>query len=98
MGQGSHGVFRLPQYIKRINSGGLITTPDIKAIEDRVAMALLDGDHGMVHLVITHATELAMSKAETTRIAGDGALHSNHARTAFLYAIMPVEKELQWER
>ena len=94
IGQEGHGVFRLPQYIKRINSGGLNTNPDIKTIEDRAAMALLDGDNGMGHLVMSRATELAMSKAATTGIAWVGARHSNHAGPASLYAMMPVEKDM----
>ena len=53
MGQDGHGIFRLPQYIKRIKSGGLNTSPNINIIEDRTAMALLDGDNGMVHLVMS---------------------------------------------
>jgi len=60
MGQDGHGVFRLPQYINRINQGGLNTNPDIQVIENRTAMALLDGDNGMGHLVMSHATELAI--------------------------------------
>ncbi len=94
MGQDGHGVFRLPQYIKRINSGGLNTMPNINTIEDRIAMAVLDGDNGMGHLVMSRATELAMEKASTSGIAWVGARHSNHAGPASLYAMMPLEKNM----
>lgn len=94
IGQDGHGVFRLPQYINRINNGGLNKNPDIKTIEDRTAMALLDGDNGMGHLVMSHATELAMEKAATSGIAWVGARYSNHAGPASLYAMMPVEKDM----
>lgn len=94
MGQDGHGVFRLPQYIKRIQSGGLNTNPDIKIIEERTAMALLDGDNGMGHLVMSRASELAMEKAATTGIAWVGARHSNHAGPASLYAMMPLKKDM----
>jgi len=94
MGQDGHGVFRLPQYINRIKNGGLNTNPDIKLIEDRTAMALIDGDNGMGHLVMSHATELAMQKATTTGVAWVGARHSNHAGPASLYAMMPAEKDM----
>lgn len=94
MGQDGHGVFRLPQYIERVKCGGLNTNPDIKILEDRAAMALLDGDNGMGHLVMSHATEHAMKKASTTGIAWVGARHSNHAGPASLYAMMPVKKDM----
>jgi len=94
MGQDGHGVFRLPQYINRVVKGGLNTKPNITTIEERSAMALLDGDNGMGHLVMSRATELAMEKAATTGIAWVGARHSNHAGPASLYAMMPVEKDM----
>lgn len=94
IGQDGHGVFRLPQYIKRINDGGLNTRPDIKTVEDRTAMAVLDGDNGMGHLVMSHATELAMEKAGKTGVAWVGARYSNHAGPASLYAMMPLEKDM----
>jgi len=94
IGQDGHGVFRLPQYINRINNGGLNKNPDIKTIEDRTAMALLDGDNGMGHLVMSHAAELAMEKAVKSGIAWVGARHSNHAGPASLYAMMPLEKDM----
>lgn len=94
MGQDGHGVFRLPQYINRINNDGLNRTPNIKPIEERTAMALLDGDNGMGHLVMSHATELAIEKASSTGIAWVGARLSNHAGPASLYAMMPLEKDM----
>ncbi len=94
MGQDGHGVFRLPQYIKRIRAGGLNVTPNIHAIEDRPAMALIDGDNGMGHLVMSHAAEVAMQKAAKTGIAWVGARHSNHAGPASLYAMMPLERDM----
>ena len=51
-GSDGHGVFRLPQYVKRIRSGGMNVRPDIRLAEDRGAMALVDGDNGMGHLVM----------------------------------------------
>jgi len=94
IGQDGHGVFRLPQYIKRIQSGGLNTTPDIKKIEERTATALIDGDNGMGHLVMNHAAEVAMEKAAQTGVAWVGARNSNHAGPASLYAMMPLKKDM----
>lgn len=94
IGQDGHGVFRLPQYIKRIKAGGMNTTPKIRTLEDRAATALIDGDDGLGHLVMHHATQLAMKKAETTGVAWVGARFSNHAGPASLYAMMPLERDM----
>mgnify|MGYP000430199741 CR=1 FL=1 len=94
MGQDGHGVFRLPMYIKRIRAGGMNMTPQFKRLTDRTATALIDGDNGMGHLVMSHATELAIEKARTTGVAWVGARHSNHAGPASLYAMMPAAENM----
>ena len=33
MGQDGHGVFRLPQYVRRIREGGLNVTPQLRTLE-----------------------------------------------------------------
>ncbi|WP_153768992.1 Ldh family oxidoreductase [Labrenzia sp. CE80] len=93
-GQDGHGVFRLPQYVNRILSGGMNVDPKFRVIEERTATALLDGDNGLGHLVMHHATQMAMNKAETTGISWVGARHSNHAGPASLYAMMPLKKDM----
>lgn len=94
MGQDGHGVFRLPMYIKRIKAGGLNVSPKFDRIKNRKASALIDGDNGLGHLVMHHATKLAMKKAKKTGIAWVGARHSNHAGPASLYATMPLKKDM----
>src|SRR5438128_12552543 len=54
-GADGHGVFRLPQYIRRIKAGGLNTRPEIKVIRQARAAALVDGDHGLGSLVVARA-------------------------------------------
>lgn len=94
MGQDGHGVFRLPMYIKRLRAGGLNPTPEFRCLEDRTATALIDGDNGLGHLVMHHATQLAIEKAKTTGVAWVGARHSNHAGPASLYAMMPLQHDM----
>ncbi len=94
MGQDGHGVFRLPMYVKRIRAGGMNMTPRFQRLSDRPATALIDGDDGMGHLIMHHATELAMQKARKTGVAWVGARHSNHAGPASLYAMMPARENM----
>ncbi|HVK90357.1 MAG TPA: Ldh family oxidoreductase [Mycoplana sp.] len=90
-GADAHGVFRLPQYVQRIQAGGINPTPDIRVERTALATALVDGDNGMGHLVMSRAAEAAIAIARETGVAWVGAHHSNHAGPAALYATMPVE-------
>jgi len=90
-GSDGHGVFRLPQYIRRIKGGAVNIKPDIRVTREAAGMALVDGDNGMGHLVMRFATSLAISKAKAAGVAWVGARMSNHAGPASLYASMPLE-------
>jgi len=94
IGADAHGVFRLPQYVKRIQAGGINTQPQISVAKERTAMALLDGDNALGHLVMSRAAEIAVEKAATTGVAWVGAHNSNHAGPASLYARMPLERDM----
>jgi L-2-hydroxycarboxylate dehydrogenase (NAD+) len=93
-GADGHGVFRLPQYVKRIQAGGINTRPSIHVIEEKAASALVDGDNAMGHLVMSRAAEIAIEKARTSGIAWVGARNSNHAGPAMLYARMPLAADM----
>jgi len=93
-GADGHGIFRLPQYVKRIQSGGINVRPNIRIIQDHPATALLDGDNAMGHLVMSRAAEIAIEKAKTAGVAWVGARNSNHAGPASLYARMPLAHDM----
>ena len=94
IGADAHGVFRLRQYVKRIEAGGINTHPAISVESERAAMAVLDGDNALGHLVMKRAAELAVKKAATSGVAWVGAHHSNHAGPASLYARMPLSQDM----
>ncbi|MEO7726146.1 MAG: Ldh family oxidoreductase [Burkholderiales bacterium] len=93
-GADGHGVFRLPQYIRRIKGGAVNIKPSIRVERDAPGMALVDGDNGMGHLVMRFATDKAIEKAKTAGTAWVGVKASNHAGPASLYASMPVEHDM----
>src|SRR5690348_17667183 len=67
-GADGHGVFRLPQYVRRIRAGGINVRQQITVLQERAAAALVDGDNGMGHLVMRYATRVAMDKAATAGV------------------------------
>jgi len=93
-GSDGHGVIRLPQYVKRIQAGGINKHPDIRIVQERAAMAVVDGDNGMGHLVVSRAVDIAIEKARTSGVAWVSTRYSNHAGPASLYARRPLEHDM----
>src|SRR5262252_7703873 len=85
-GADAHGIFRLAHYIRRLKAGGVNPTPNVKVEQTAPATALVDGDNGMGHLVMSRAAETAIALARDAGVAWVGATHSNHASTAGIYA------------
>ena len=59
-------------------------------VERSPATALVDGDNGMGHLVMTYAANLAVEIARATGLAWVGARRSNHAGAGATYAAIPL--------
>ncbi|HEY6821609.1 MAG TPA: Ldh family oxidoreductase [Burkholderiales bacterium] len=93
-GADGHGVFRLPQYIRRIEAGGINLRPEIKVLREKPGSALVDGDNGMGHLVMKFAAQTAIAKARASGAAWVGVRHGNHAGPASLYARMPASQDM----
>jgi LDH2 family malate/lactate/ureidoglycolate dehydrogenase len=93
-GSEGHGVFRLPQYVRRIKGGAVNTKPYIRVVREAPGMALVDGDNGMGHLVMRFAAGKAIAKAENAGVAWVGVKSSNHAGPASLYASMALEHDM----
>lgn len=90
-GADAHGLFRLPQYIRRTRAGGVNPKASVTVTRTAPSTALVEGDNGLGHLVMARATETAIELARETGIGWVGARRSNHAGTAGIYAAMPVE-------
>jgi LDH2 family malate/lactate/ureidoglycolate dehydrogenase len=93
-GSDGHGVIRLAPYARRIRAGGINLKPDIRIVKEKPAMALVDGDNGMGHLVMKKATGIAIDKARRCGIAWVGSRLSNHAGPASLYARMALDHDM----
>jgi LDH2 family malate/lactate/ureidoglycolate dehydrogenase len=93
-GSDGHGVSRLPQYARRIKAGGFNVKPDIRVVREQASTALVNGDNGMGHLVMSRAAGIAIEKARTTGIGWVNAQFSNHAGPASLYARMPLAHDM----
>ncbi len=93
-GGDAHGVFRLPQYVKQIQNGAVNPRPNIQIVTTKAGTALLDGDNGLGHLVMTRAAELAIEKARECGVGWVGTRRSNHAGPAQLYPRMAAARDM----
>jgi LDH2 family malate/lactate/ureidoglycolate dehydrogenase len=93
-GGDAHGVFRLPQYVKQIQSGAVNPRPDIQIVSSQAGTALVDGDNAIGHLVMKRATKLAIEKARECGVAWVGTRRSNHAGPAQLYPRMIAAQDM----
>jgi L-2-hydroxycarboxylate dehydrogenase (NAD+) len=93
-GSEGHGVSRLPQYARRIKAGGVNVRPNIRVVQEHLSTALIHGDNGMGHLVMSRAAEIAIEKASVTGIGWVNSQYSNHAGPASLYASMPLVQDM----
>src|SRR5439155_22539498 len=87
----AHGVFRLAGYVRALERGTINPNARVSVIERSAATALIDGDRGMGHVVMTHAANLAVELARAAGVGWVGARRSNHAGAGALYAAIPLQ-------
>ena len=62
-GSDAHGVFRLVGYVRALKRGAMNPRASIRVLGRGPATALIDGDQGMGHVVMTYAAKLAVELA-----------------------------------
>lgn len=90
-GFSSHGLLRLPYVVRGIRRGTIRLNVRPKVVQERVAIAILDGDYGLGHFVASEAMKLAIMKARQAGIGAVGVYRSNHFGIAGYYAEMAME-------
>ena len=93
-GVDTHGIFRLPHYCRRIRAGGINLRPHVRPVRENAVTALVDGDNGMGHVVMSATTKLAIQKASENGLAWVGVFSSNHAGAAAVYSTMPLAHDM----
>jgi ureidoglycolate dehydrogenase (NAD+) len=86
-GTDSHGVLRVPHYIRRLDSGSITTRPNTTVERTGPSTAMMNGDHGFGHVTNWDAMGLAIEMARESGVAFVGVNHSNHcgALSFFVY-------------
>ena len=94
LGIESHGVGRLKYYYDRIQAGVHRTSTEIEVIKETETTALLDGHHGMGHVIACRAMRTAIEKAKRYGLGAVTVRNSTHFGIAGYYPLMAAEEGL----
>jgi len=90
----SHGVVRLPIYVKRLLDGGTNPKAKVSILRQTRTTAVVDGDNGLGHYVGIKAMEIALDKAHDGDCVFVAVRRSNHFGTASHYAEMAARQNM----
>ncbi len=90
----SHGVGRLKYYYDRIRAGVQSVRTTVEVVREGPTTALLDGHHGMGHVIAFRAMRMAMEKARRYGLGAVAVRNSTHLGIAGYYALMAAEEEM----
>ncbi|MFS0823117.1 Ldh family oxidoreductase [Bacillus sp. 1P02SD] len=85
-GISSHGVMRLPLYLKCLQESVFESNPQIKIVKETKSTALLDGGNGLGQVVSQKAVDLILEKIKETEIVAISVRNSNHFGAAAYWA------------
>ncbi|MGD8738657.1 MAG: Ldh family oxidoreductase [Anaerolineae bacterium] len=88
----SHGVGRLKYYYDRIQAGVQFTSTEMKLVKETETTAVIDGQHGMGHVIAYRAMRLAIDKARHFGLGAVTVRNGTHFGIAGYYPLMAVEE------
>jgi L-2-hydroxycarboxylate dehydrogenase (NAD+) len=88
----SHGVGRLKYYYDRIKAGVQFTQTKMEVVKETETTALVDGHHGMGHVIAYRSMQLAMDKAKQYGLGAVAVRNGTHFGIAGYYPLMAAQK------
>ncbi len=93
-GLSSHGLGRLPLYIKKIASGHLNPAEEIETVMDDGAVLILDANNGFGQVAADRAVRDGITRAKRYGISAVGVRNSNNFGTAGYFGRMAAEQNM----
>lgn len=84
-GNASHGLMRLPFYLRRIEQGGINPDAEFRTISSRGGVIALDGEAGLGHWQLWEAAQLGVARAKEFGISLVSVKNSNHCGALGVY-------------
>ena len=93
-GVNTHGIMRVPIYVKRLKLGLVNPDPKIRIEKESSSTLLIDGDNGMGQVVGVQVMNLCTQRASTPGVAFVAVKNSNHFGTAAYYSMIASRKDM----
>lgn len=93
-GHDSHGVIRIPHYVRALRAGEVNPTPKIRVVSESPTIARIDGDRGFGQVVARRGIAVAMDKARAQGLSAVTLRETNHVGRLADYAEMAATEGL----
>lgn len=90
----THGVGRLPLYVKKIKAGNFNPKDEVEVLMNSEAVALLDAHGGFGQVAANYAMEMCIEKAKKYGIAIVGVRNSNNFGTAGYFGDIAAQNDM----
>jgi LDH2 family malate/lactate/ureidoglycolate dehydrogenase len=90
----SHGIQRLKMYYDRIRQGLQVPVTQVEIVRESPTTAVVDGHHGMGHVVAYRSMEMAIAKARAYGMGAVAVRNSSHFGIAGYYPGMAAKAEM----
>ena len=91
-GVDTHGLLRLPVYVRRIRSGELEPSVQPEVVAETTSTGVVDGKHGLGQVASHAAMEVAIGKAKEHGVAVVTVRNSSHFGAAAGYTMMAADR------
>lgn len=88
----SHGIARLKYYYDRIRWGVHLTETKMEIVKETETTAVVDGHHGVGHVIAYHCMKMAIKKARRYGLGAVAVRNSTHFGIAGYYSLMAVDE------
>jgi (2R)-3-sulfolactate dehydrogenase (NADP+) len=86
-GVGSHGLSRLPHYLRRLKAGGYRPTAHLRTVSDRGGVVTYDGESGIGHWQMWKAAEESAARAREHGVSVAAVGNSGHCGALGIYTL-----------
>lgn len=90
----SHGVLRVPEYVKKLRQDGVNPIGRPRVVTDAGPALVIDGDNSMGQIGAAFAMRQAIERARTTNVAVAAVRGSNHCGAMAPYAMLAPPEEM----
>jgi LDH2 family malate/lactate/ureidoglycolate dehydrogenase len=90
----SHGVMRVPEYVRKLRYDGVNPTGTPRVVRDAGAALVIDGDNAMGQIACHFAMSRAIERGRSTGVALAAVRGSNHCGALFYFAMMALPADM----